>query len=775
MTKEECFETLKLSSNGKCPGSDGFKVEFYLHFWSILGEEMVQSFNQALIYGHLNITQRQGIIKVVPKKRKNKLYLENWRPISLLNIDYKIETKTIAGRISKVLPKLIHEDQTGYVKGRNIGQNIRLVKDIMKITALENIPGMAIFIDFKKAFDSVDWNFLANVLEAFNFGPQIRKWIKTFYTNISSCVINNGHASEFFNLQRGVRQGCPLSGILFVLCAEILAQAIRNNNNIKGIQIYNKEYKISQYADDTTAFVPDATSAENLFETLRIFRNVSGLELNKSKTEGMWLGSCRYSTSTPFGIVWPSEPIYALGIYFTYNEHISFKKNFEEKLNSIKKLLNLWRPRNLTLYGRITILKSLALSKLVYNTSVLTFPLEFASLVKAVISENVWNTKPKIKHTTMIGPKIKGGLDLPDFEIVNNVLKVTWIKRLHESSGNASWSHIPLSFLKEVGGSFLLERNYDLKCLKVSIPIKCYKDILYTWQTINQHTPENKEQILNEILWNNRFVKIEKFSVYYQSWHKAGVIRVKDIFCEKSFLTFNDFCQKFTIKTNFLTYYGLCNSIPQKWIRLLKQSNQNIPTNSEHVGKIPLSKLSCKSASRFLISQKFEPPTAERRMLQANLDEQAISTIYSIPFKVTKDIRLAIFQFKIVHHILATNATLFREKIIQHDKCHLCDQKQTLNHLFVSCPDVQAFWQSFSRWWNVKNDDFIVLNDETIINGFTNDFSQQLGLNLCLIIAKYYIYCASRDGEKYYFEAFLAYLKSKLSIEKSKCKSQIIL
>ena len=111
---------------------------------------MVQSFNQALIYGHLNITQRQGIIKVVPKKRKSKLYLENWRPISLLNIDYKIVTKTIAGRISKVLPKLIHEDQTGYVKGRNIGQNIRLVKEIMKITALENIPGMAILSILKK-------------------------------------------------------------------------------------------------------------------------------------------------------------------------------------------------------------------------------------------------------------------------------------------------------------------------------------------------------------------------------------------------------------------------------------------------------------------------------------------------------------------------------------------------------------------------------------------------------------------------------------------------
>ena len=375
----------------------------------------------------------------------------------------------------------------------------------------------------------------------------------------------------------------------------------------------------------------------------------------------------------------------------------------------------------------------------------------------------------------MIGPKIKGDLDLPDFEIMNNARKVTWIKRLHESSGKASWSHIPLSFLKEVGSSFLLECNYDLKCLKVSIPIKFYEDILHTWQTINQHTPESKEQILNEILWNNRFIKIEKFSVYYQSWHMARVIRVNDIFCENNFLTFNDFCRNFAIKTNFLTYYGLCNAIPQKWIRLLKESNPNTPANSEYVGKIPLSKLSCKSASQFLISQKFEPPTAERRMLQANLDKQAISTIYNIPFKVTKDIRLAIFQFKIVHHILPTNATLFRDKIAQHDKCHLCDQKQTLNHLFVSRLNVQTFWQSFSRWWNVKNDDFIVLNEETIIYGFTNDFSQERGLNLCLIIAKYYIYCASRDGENYYFEAFLAYLKSKLSVEKSKCKAQIIL
>ena len=158
--------------------------------------------------------------------------------------------------------------------------------------------------------------------------------------------------------------------------------------------------------------------------------------------------------------------------------------------------------------------------------------------------------------------------------------------------GNASWSRIPLSLLKTEGISFLFEYNYGLKLLKSLSPqlnfTKTEDVSVYTWQMINQHIPENKEQILNKILRNNRFIEIEKSpSVYYQSWHKTGVIRIKDIFCENNFLTFCDFYQN-----NFLAYYGLCSSVPQKWICLLKQSNPNTPTNLEYVEKIPLSKLS---------------------------------------------------------------------------------------------------------------------------------------------------------------------------------------
>ena len=134
----------------------------------------------------------------------------------------------MAKRIEKVLPTLINPDQTGYVKGRYIGENVRLIYDLIHYTDKLNQNGIAIFLDFKKAFDSIEWNYLLETLHLFNFGLDIQHWIKMFYNNVTSCVLNNGHASTFFPLQRGVRQGCPLSGVLFVLGIELLSRSIKN-------------------------------------------------------------------------------------------------------------------------------------------------------------------------------------------------------------------------------------------------------------------------------------------------------------------------------------------------------------------------------------------------------------------------------------------------------------------------------------------------------------------------------------------------------------------
>ena len=204
-------------------------------------------------------------------KDKNRTLLENWEPISLLNTDYKIATKSIAARIAKVLPSLINEDQSGYIKGRFIGQNIRLITDIIECTKTLDNPGIALFLDFKKAFDSLECNFIEKALETFNFGAPLIQWVNTFYSNIQSCVINNGYATSFFELERGVRQGCPLSGVLFVIAVERLGNSIRNDKLITGINFKGREYKLSQYADDTSCLVRDEKSVEKLFEKLEAF------------------------------------------------------------------------------------------------------------------------------------------------------------------------------------------------------------------------------------------------------------------------------------------------------------------------------------------------------------------------------------------------------------------------------------------------------------------------------------------------------------------------
>ena len=137
---------------------------------------------------------------------------------------------------------------------------------------------------------------LLETLRLFNFGVDVQNWIEVFYTNVTSCVLNNGYASTFFSLQRGVRQSCPLSGVLFVLFVELFSRAVKKVTNIKGIQVNKFELKISQYADDTTVFVRDLDSVTSLLNLLSDFHACSGLEISTTKTEAMWLGQWKERT-----------------------------------------------------------------------------------------------------------------------------------------------------------------------------------------------------------------------------------------------------------------------------------------------------------------------------------------------------------------------------------------------------------------------------------------------------------------------------------------------
>ena len=193
-------------------------------------------------------------------------------------------------RIESILSSLIHSDQTGFIKGRFIDQNVRLLNDIMEYTEAKNHPGILLFIDFRKAFDTIEWNFLLKCIELCNFGPNIRKWISILYNIVESGVMNSGFMTSYFKVSRGVRQGCPLSPLLFVLAVDLLALKIRQDQLCRGIELPSGQTaKISQFADDTTLILEDTTSLRNAMNIVTLFGVLSVLQLNKKKSKALWI------------------------------------------------------------------------------------------------------------------------------------------------------------------------------------------------------------------------------------------------------------------------------------------------------------------------------------------------------------------------------------------------------------------------------------------------------------------------------------------------------
>ena len=298
----------------KSPGSDGLTVEFYRLFWEDVQNLVINSLNEGFDLQKLSDSQKHGIITLSFKKG-NKNHLNNWRPITLLNTDYKILTHILAQRLQTVLPKIISTDQNGYLKNRFIGYSVRQIEDIIELTKNDNKQNALLFVDFKKAFDSIEWNFMNKTLSKFGFHNNTIRWINTLYNQITSCVLNNGWKTEFVSPQRGIRQGCPCSALIYIVTAEILAIILRNQR--KGINIPNtsKNIKITQLADDTTLFLNNEEDITKSLNILEEFGTLSGLKINKDKTKGMWLGK-RNNENNYQDISFDNDVIKSLGVFF---------------------------------------------------------------------------------------------------------------------------------------------------------------------------------------------------------------------------------------------------------------------------------------------------------------------------------------------------------------------------------------------------------------------------------------------------------------------------
>ena len=318
LTLEEVSEALVQTKRFKTPGPDGIPCDFYKMFYGKLKDLMLDAFKYAFQARKIHQSSREGIISLIPKPNRDNRYLKNWRLIILLCADYKLLAKAISNRIRGQLKDLIDKDQSAFVQGRDIANNIWKIDDVIHLCYKHKIEGLLLSIDFEKAFDRVEYSSILKTLEYFGFGLQLIRWTQLLYTDFSLRTINNGYASENFFPTRGLFQGNPYSPFGFVLIIELLAITIRQNKDIRGINIKGMEFLLSMFADDIDILIPkDVKVWQQLQYTFKEFENLSGLKVNYDKTSVYRLGSLRSSRALDYALrklQWSEGKINILGI-----------------------------------------------------------------------------------------------------------------------------------------------------------------------------------------------------------------------------------------------------------------------------------------------------------------------------------------------------------------------------------------------------------------------------------------------------------------------------
>uniref|UniRef100_A0A670I215 Reverse transcriptase domain-containing protein n=1 Tax=Podarcis muralis TaxID=64176 RepID=A0A670I215_PODMU len=287
ITQQEIEDAIQNMQLGKSPGPDGLTSKYYKILKDYLIHPLMEVCNEIMEGKKAPESWKVAFITLIPKLETEKTQLRNYRPISLLNVDYKIFADILANRFKKVLNEVIHTDQTGFLPGRHLSANTRNIIDILELLQTNiNTKAVLIFIDAEKAFDNISWKFMRKNLEGMGVGRGFENGIEAIYSEQKAKLIVNNVVTEEFKIEKGTRQGCPISPLLFISVLEVLLNMIRGDRLVEGIQVGAKQYKLKAFADDLVLTLQEPeSSTKRVLELIHEFGRVAGFKLNKQKTK----------------------------------------------------------------------------------------------------------------------------------------------------------------------------------------------------------------------------------------------------------------------------------------------------------------------------------------------------------------------------------------------------------------------------------------------------------------------------------------------------------
>ena len=450
-------------------------------------------------------------------------------------------------------------------------------------------------------------------------------------------------------------------------------------------------------------------------------------------------------------------------LWFSTDEGPSPLLNFENKIENLNKIVDNWQFRRLMLLGKKVVIKSLLASQLVYILTPLPTHQKSLEEVNRILFNFLWDGRgDRIKRSAMINDYDKGGLKMIDIKTFNSSLKAIWVKKYLDSANTGKWKLFFDFYLAKHGGKRLFSGNLNTDDSKyLNIKDEFLQEILHFWAEINFQNTLGDFQ--NTSLWHNSLIRVGKTPVYFPSWSIRSINQVKDLMDGKSrFLTYAAFNSKYSLSSNFLDYYGLITAVQSVKDKVSSERAATHPNPLDQLLK--LNDFS-KAVYKLLIQRKTTKPLKSERKWETLCREEENIAIdwekaYCLAFQATKNSKLRIFQFKLLHRRIATNDFLFKIGISSNNLCSFCNEhEETLKHMFWDCKVSQTFWRTVIDWLtkniNILHPPHFPLSICQGLEAFPNEIL----VYQALLIARYHIYVCRARGTLPQHEAFIQHLK----------------
>ena len=556
LTKEislkELHDVIFSFNNNRSPGIDGIPIEFYKFFWDVIKDDFLLVLKCILQQEILSLSQNTALISLISKGHDDR-FISNWRPVSLLCCDYKILAKILAKRMQTVINELISPEQF-CVPGRSINTCNSLIRDIVYYSNEKKSEVAILNLDWCKAFDRVSMDFLYRILDKMGFSDRFISYIKLLYKNAKSRCIINGNIGKSFNIERGVRQGCPLSMLLFAIFQEPFYLAISLNTQIKGLLLpNNNRVKLLGYADDLNIFVIDDDCLIRLDIVINRFETATGFSLNRNKTKIFGMGAWCNRTSWP--LPWLNSVtgnFSTLGIIFSNDYTSAIEATWSNVLCKVKNTLSSFRCRMLTLYQKALIVNSLILSKAWFQVHVYPLPIRYSKLINKEIYFYIWGKRCEyIKRETLAKPKGEGGIALVNLLLKSQSISIaSFLKMYSEVDYNFMTMYYTYKYMKNLLGEDVMIKDTSTRLIPIYSSLVRYvkncKDMpnfpLLKSKTIYEQilpktrpTVESKYPLYNwPLIWENiscKFIPAGDRDILYRYIHEIlpNKKRLKDM------------------------------------------------------------------------------------------------------------------------------------------------------------------------------------------------------------------------------------------------------